>query len=1107
LRSSLLMVLSSGAPHTMAVQKYSIKLPGEDEYTERYWTPINSPIWNNTNTEIKFILHRVEDVTEFVRASQQSQSASTKANSLQERVGLMEADILRRTLELQEASNHLRGIVDATTDLIVSIDTSFRCTVCNKAMQEYITTVADRRLNVGSNMLDIIANLSDANVFVGWWKRVLAGERFTITENLFGLGHWWEFNFNPILNNDGVIIGACHHARDVTERIQLEQTLRAAKVEAEAAVAMKTRFFANISHEFRTPLTLIMGPVDDSLADRDNPLAFAQRQRMMLIHNNALRLLKLVNSLLDFSRLEARCLKPVFEEIDLGPFTSLLCDEFRFTIEKAGLKFIVDTPSFPEHVYVDKEMWEKITFNLLSNAFKFTLSGCITVSLTHHSDHLELSVQDTGAGIPPASLNSIFERFNRVEESPARSFEGSGIGLALVYELAQQHGGSVRVHSRLGEGSNFIVCVPFGHDHVLPDQLGAIKEGYHLGAIGVAYASEAIGWVDGHQLPVHPISSSDDEEVAAKPFQTVGAITAQPPRVLFVDDNADMRLYVTSLLVSQGWFVEVAENGQLGFEAAIAASPRFDLVLTDVMMPVMNGTELLKALRADARTRTIPVVMVSARSGEDAMVRGLKMGAEDYLYKPFAAKELLARARSQIELGRMRTHLEDLVAQRTLELERTHAELQLETKARYEAQVIMEESKARAAEIHRQQLENLVDTICHEIRNPLNGIFGSVDAIKSALLSIWGTNCSCGEAENSKGILHEVFDSLTVIDECATHQKSLVDDVLDLSSIEADAVVFISQPFSPKAVFDNVLKMFKQEIAKKQLQLIANCDPNMEMLIGDSRRLSQILINLISNAVKFTQRGSVTVNMNLSPRILDGSAQLNISVTDTGVGISDDDQNKLFNRFSQGSRRVGVQYQGSGLGLAISRQLAERMNGTIYFTSVPGQGTTFHVQLKLPLAMQAPVQTSDSDNPNSRPGSSPTVTIVPGLEGRKALIVEDNLTNQKLLAKILIKLGVMNEVANHGREALDWVERNSFDFVLMDVQMPIMDGLEATRAIREREKLLLLAPVPIIGVSADARPEHQLMALKSGMDDYVTKPYHRETIMKVLLKWSSKMAI
>ncbi len=409
----------------------------------------------------------------------------------------------------------------------------------------------------------------------------------------------------------------------------------------------KTAFFANISHEFRTPLTLILGPTEDALGDRVEPLGARQRPRTELVHRNALRMLKLVNTLLDFSRLESGRATARYEPVELGTFTADLASVFRSAVEKAGLRYDVDCPPTREPVYVAREMWEKVVLNLLSNALKYTFDGSITVRLREHADAVTLSVEDTGVGIEPKDQPSLFERFHRVQGSRSRTFEGSGIGLALVAEIAGLHGGDVEVHSTPGEGSSFAVTVPFGMAHLPPEQVHAGPSGAGPGpSAHTACVAEALRWL---------ASARPD---APRPAGSAGAGATTAVRspvggqwVLVVDDNADMRDYVTGLL-AEDYCVTTAPDGLAALEAIRREPP--DLVLADAMMPRLDGFGLLAALRDDPRTAALPVIMLSARAGEEAAVEGLDAGADDYLVKPFAARELRARVRAALALETLR---------------------------------------------------------------------------------------------------------------------------------------------------------------------------------------------------------------------------------------------------------------------------------------------------------------------------------------------------------------------------------------------------------------------------------------------------------------------
>lgn len=435
----------------------------------------------------------------------------------------------------------------------------------------------------------------------------------------------------------------------------LEEERRRAEALAEIDRA-KTLFFSNVSHEFRTPLTLMLGPVEDLLARSTAELSPAAAAQLRLVNRNGLRLLRLVNTLLDFSRIEAGRAKASYRPTDLAALTLDLASVFRAAVERAGLRLTVDCPPLGEPVYVDRDMWEKIVLNLLSNAFKFTFEGEITVLLRPVGGHAELRVRDTGTGIPAAEMPRLFERFHRVRDARGRTHEGSGIGLALVQELVRLHGGSIAAESVVGRGALFIVAVPLGSAHLPPDQIDEGRAPAPAGTGAASYVEEALRW-----LPDDGPDSDPPMSYKALSAPAAGSEQSRDgprPRVLVADDNADMRRYLVHLLAGR-YRIETAADG----EAALAASrqEKPDLVLTDVMMPRLDGFGLLRELRADPLTRDIPVIMLSARAGEDSRIEGMEAGADDYLIKPFSARELLARVGAHLQIARIRRESEQAV--------------------------------------------------------------------------------------------------------------------------------------------------------------------------------------------------------------------------------------------------------------------------------------------------------------------------------------------------------------------------------------------------------------------------------------------------------------
>jgi signal transduction histidine kinase len=814
----------------------------------------------------------------------------------------------------------------------------------------------------------------------------------------------------------------------------------------------KTAFFSNVSHEFRTPLTLMIGPLEDELADAGG-LEPRRRERLETAHRNSLRLLRLVNSLLDFSRIESGRVQASYLPTDLAAYTADLASLFRSATQKAGLELIVDCEQLPKPLFVDRDMWEKIVLNLLSNAFKHTFQGAITLTLRWCGEGAELSVKDTGIGIAAEEIPHLFERFHRVKDARSRTFEGSGIGLALVQELTRLHGGEVRVQSEQGRGSTFTVSVRAGRAHLPADHVRDAPNPAATSGGAVAYLDEALGWLASENLA----GASDSEDA---PREDVGeGDPLARARVLLADDNADMRTHVRRLL-EPSFSVTTVGDGAAALRAALEDPP--DLVLTDVMMPQLDGFGLLAALREDDRTRTIPVIMLSARAGEEAAIEGIGAGADDYLVKPFSARELIARVGGCLTLARLRQEA-------ALQLRSANREL------------------AAAARAKNQFLANM----SHEIRTPMNAIIGMTSLMLETPLSEEQREYAQTTRSSGEHLLH------------------LISDVLDFSKIEAGALEIEEAPFSVRECVKDAIDIVAVPAREKRLELTHHIEPGVpDMVIGDAGRLRQILINLLNNAVKFTEVGEVALTVSAAPAQEDRT-QLRLSMHDTGIGIAEEDQARLFDAFTQVDGTTTRAHEGTGLGLAISAQLAELMGGAITVHSKPGEGSTFDLTILTRTAdMPATARSGLSPTPlealtpaephevlaeaSSTPftGSQAEATgddpRTPGAQQLRVLVVDDNHANQRVTAMVLGRLGYASDVVSNGLHAIETLERQSYDVVFMDMQMPELDGLDTTRRIRARW------PAPegpwIIGITGYASEQDRRKCLAAGMDDYLAKP-------------------
>jgi signal transduction histidine kinase len=655
-----------------------------------------------------------------------------------------------------------------------------------------------------------------------------------------------------------------------------EERERAAKL-SELDVA-KTTFFSNVSHEFRTPLTLMIGPLEDALAAPERSLG---AERLEAVHRNALRLLKLVNSLLDFARVEADRFRARFEPTDLALVTGGLAGSFHSLMESAGLRLVIDCPSTPEPVFVDRSQWEKIVSNLISNAFKFTFEGEIAVRLRAGERDVELSVSDTGTGIPPEELPKIFDRFHRVEGARGRSFEGTGIGLALVQELVKHHGGSVRVDSVVGKGSTFSVTIPRGEAHLPKDRV-ALAGPRLAGTAGAApWLLEAEHWV--RQPPV-------DAAAAREQAADLGPRSGSQARVLVADDNVDMRAYLVQLLASR-WSVQAVENGAAALEAALREPP--DLVLSDVMMPKMDGVELLRALRAEASTRMIPFILLSARAGEEAVVTGLDTGADDYLVKPFSARELLSRVETHLKMARVRRAAEEAAR----ELAETRA-------------AMLEDVERRNSE-----LEAFSYSASHDLRAPLRTIAGFAEILLED---------HAGQLdEEGRGLLQTIRDA-------AKRMDRLIDDLLMLSRVERKALR--REAVDLGRLGHHVARSLNDAAPEHRVDfavedgLIADGDPGL---------LQILLENVLGNAWKFTRKTG-------SPKVEVGSRengeQRTFFVRDNGAGFDAAHAQRLFTPFLR--LHTETEFPGFGIGLATVKRIVERHGGHVWAEGAVASGAT-----------------------------------------------------------------------------------------------------------------------------------------------------------------------
>ena len=656
----------------------------------------------------------------------------------------------------------------------------------------------------------------------------------------------------------------------------------------------KTAFFGNVSHEFRTPLTLMLGPVEDLLVRSHTDLSPAAADQLEVVSRNGLRLLRLVNTLLDFSRIEAGRVRAVYQPTDLAAFTAELASVFRSAVERAGLTLTVDCPKLPEPVFVDRDMWEKIVLNLLSNAFKFTFEGEIAVTVSAAGPHAELRVRDTGTGVAPEEMPRLFERFHRVENARGRTHEGSGIGLALVQELVKLHGGSIAAESTPGRGTTFAVRLPLGSAHLPPDQIGASRRLDSTVTGAGPFVEEALRWLPeegrddlGSELP------SRYEELPTPAPGSDHEAAAERPRVLVADDNRDMRQYIVRLL-SERYEVKAVADGEVALTSAREQPP--DLVLTDVMMPRLDGFGLLQGLRGDARTREVPVIMLSARAGEESRVEGMEAGVDDYLIKPFSARELLARIGAHLQMARIR---------------------------REAAEALREADRRK---------DEFLAMLSHELRGPLAPLGNMLEVVK--------------RAEGNADLLQQAHATM---ERQLGQLVRLVDDLLDVSRITRNKMELRKERVELAPVVRQATEACRPLAEGMSHEITVALPAEPVYLHADPARLAQVFQNLINNACKYTEpQGRIALTAERQ------GGDVVVTVKDTGLGIPPDKLASIFDMFTQVDASRERAQGGLGIGLTLVKRLVEMHDGSVEARSEgPGRGSTFVVRLPLLAEMPA----------------------------------------------------------------------------------------------------------------------------------------------------------
>jgi signal transduction histidine kinase len=743
---------------------------------------------------------------------------------------------------------------------------------------------------------------------------------------------------------------ACAHMdrmrfADFKQQRQLEE----ARDELAELDRAKSRFSANVHHELRTPLTLILAPLDTLRSGEFGELSPVVQKTLTTMHANGRRLYKMINNLLDLSKVESNQFKIVRRPMQIEPLVQELVAGARALADRKGVRLIVEGFDVLPEINADIEALDKVLVNLVGNALKFTDEGdTITIGAACEEDQVRMCVADTGIGIPPEKVGSIFDRFAQVDGSATRRYEGTGIGLSLAKEMVEGHGGQIWAESEgEGRGTTIWLTIPFGEPDEGVDEAVLQDDGGHAHGIGRSIeAVEAdlnIEVADEEGDTLVEMERSLDrwedrhDEVASEPGGRLDLRDA--PEVLIAEDNPDMRALL-AMLVGKEFRVRVTKNGREALEALQESAP--DLVLSDVMMPEMSGIDLCRAIKENELTRAIPVVLVTSKAEREMKIEGLELGADDYVTKPFHPRELLARVRALVRV----TDLQKQLGAQNQALEQTLDELK-----QAEVQLVQSERLAAVGE--------LAAGIAHEVNNPVNFALNAVRAMQGTVKDLRDvvqevSTIDCSDPVTAAGELRglqsgslggepaELADTLVELSQIVTEglrrTSSLVGDLRDFA-VPGRASEPGLGPVDLEKGLRSTISLLRHALSERGAHIELTVESGTPSALGDAGGLNQVFLNLIKNAAECFGPEGGRIDVSLKR---DGDHVV-VEVSDDGPGIPEALQPRLFEPFFT-TKETG---EGTGLGLSITRQIVASHCGELRVESVEGEGTRFIVRLPL----------------------------------------------------------------------------------------------------------------------------------------------------------------
>lgn len=846
---------------------------------------------------------------------------------------------------------------------------------------------------------------------------------------------WYKSEFQPIINGAGDVtsilvllieISQWQTAEDKLNRTvkELEQT-RSAMREAEAA---KSRFLTNITQEIRTPLNSIIGFSQILMRDLAVGSGDSQSEHRRLIgkiESSGQHLAEIINSILDLSQLETGEVSYTETDIDLRRTLKNVFYLNKIEAVKRNIDFSYEEvgPQIPQYSRSDRTRLEQILNILIQDAIQRSPQGHkVNLELTVADKYLLFVISDQGEPVPMNQWERDF-RHSQIAHLSDPEDDECHLQRMLAAGMAEMLFGRIIPEEPEEWGNRLVLKIPF------------------------IESNRTVKGRDAHEKIVF---SSNNV-------------------VLVVEDNLITQELISKIFSHFGLLVHLISNGQDGADLAHSLKP--DLILMDVFMPVLDGIEATRIIRSDPETRDIPIVVLSAGALQDEIERAREAGVNDYLVKPVSLDALLPimkrylrtektvvydGEKSESEAKQVKLQTEKLQNDRRLQ------EQQIEMQTR---ELILAKEAAEAA---NRSKSRFLANMSHDIRNPLNAIIGFSRILQK--------KAAGGELPK------ELNQYLENIIHSGRNLTELVNNILDVSKIEAGKMEVFPEVIELKEIVDGIIRLNSVQAEQKGIQLLCEFNPAPGIkTVSDRTCLNQILMNLVSNAIKFTPKGkSVMLTVEQT------DTDIIFKVTDEGIGIPPEYHDIIFSSFEQLSDNIEHTLRGTGLGLAIAKNRVDMLGGTIEVDSDIGRTSVFSVKLPMQTVAESVAERHGED-------------YIPFSSDNRLLVVEDDPTNQRMIEALFEDMGLKTRIAENGLQGLEAVREMKPHLVLMDINMPVMNGFEAIRAIRREPEPL--NQTPIVVFSGDAFKEQQQEAFTAGADDYLTKPLDEEKLMPLLLKY------